>query len=319
MRLYLVMLVFLSFLLLSGCGTAKSGLAENQMWGRADATEIDVNSKVAGRVVELLVKEGTPVKKGQVVARIDKRDLETQKEQQEAAIAALAAQQEEASAVTVMQEGTTASAVEQARTNLALKEADYHRYEKLLQENAISRQFFEGARTNYDAALAAYNAALSGLKQNQVNRANENVLAKKLEQAKAALAQVMVSLDETEIRAPFDGIVTAKYVEAGSMISQGTPLIAVQDPTDNWVDIKVPETKLGQFQLQQTVTLIGRDDTTKVTGTVVDISRKAEFATRRATSERGTDTDIITFNMNIQVNKPVLRPGMRFRLAGDGA
>ena len=132
------------------------------------------------------------------------------------------------------------------------------------------------------------------------------------------MAQILVSLDETEIRAPFDGIVTEKYVEEGSMISQGTPLVAVQDPSDNWVDIKVPETKLNRYRLQQEVTLVGRDGITKVNGTIVDISRKAEFATHRATSERGTDTDIITFNMKIQVNSPKLRPGMRFRLEGEG-
>ena len=55
-----------------GCGSN----AENKVeWGRADAKEIDVNSKIAGRVVELLVKEGDEVRAGQVIARIDKRDL----------------------------------------------------------------------------------------------------------------------------------------------------------------------------------------------------------------------------------------------------
>ena len=54
---------------------------------------------------------------------------------------------------------------------------------------------------------------------------------------------------------------------------------------------------------------------TKVIGTVTDISRKAEFATQRATSERGNDSDIITFNVKIQVNSNLIRPGMRFRLA----
>ena len=64
----------------------------------------------------------------------------------------------------------------------------------------------------------------------------------KIAQAQAVLEQLEVSLDETEIQAPFDGVITAKYVEEGSMISQGTPLVAIQDPLDNWVDFKVPET-----------------------------------------------------------------------------
>ena len=61
-----LVLALLSF----GCG----GQAQTDKaveWGRADAKEIDVNSKVTGRVVELLVKEGAEVKAGQVIARID--------------------------------------------------------------------------------------------------------------------------------------------------------------------------------------------------------------------------------------------------------
>lgn len=210
----LLVFVLLMMLLCAGCG--KTANADQTTWGRADAKEIDVNSKIAGRVVELLVKEGDTVKEGQVIARIDKRSLEAQK-------------------------------------------------------------------------------------------------------AEATLQNIEVLLDETEIRAPFDGVITQKYIEEGSMISNGTPLVAVQDPEDNWIDIKVPETKLLKYHVSQEVTLIGRDNQMKVTGTITDISKKAEFATQRATSERGDETDIVSFNVKVQVNSDVLRPGMRFRLEGlDG-
>lgn len=150
-----------------GCGGSAS-TDKNVEWGRADAKEIDVNSKVAGRVVELLVKEGDEVKAGQVIARIDKRDLEAQRAQYEANIEAIQAQQVQA-----------------------------------------------------------------------------------------------------------------------------------------------------RFALGQEITLVGRDGETKVTGTITDISKKAEFATQRATSERGDATDIVSFNVKIQIDSPLLRPGMRFRLDGD--
>ena len=103
------------------------------------------------------------------------------------------------------------------------------------------------------------------------------------------------------------------------MVSNGTPLVAVQDPTDNWVDLKVPEPQLEDFTVGQDITLVGRDGKTQVMGTITDISKKAEFATQRATSERGDASDIVSFNVKIQINSPVLRPGMRFRLAGDAS
>ena len=313
-----------------GCG-GQAPTDKNVEWGRADAKEIDVNSKVAGRVVELLVKEGDEVKEGQVIARIDKRDLEAQKAQYEANIEAIQAQQVQAAAVTTMQSGTTTSALEQAqsaenkaRSDLALAEADYNRFSELVAEGAVAQQVFDQYATKYEVAQATYKQASAavaqaqaGLGQTAVNQANEAATARKLEQAQAALQQIEVSLDETEIKAPFDGVITEKYVEEGSMISNGTPLVAVQDPTDNWVDIKVPETQLSRFSLGDEITLVARDGETKVTGTITDISKKAEFATQRATSERGDATDIVSFNVKIQIDSPVLRPGMRFRLDGD--
>ena len=295
------MAVLLSLLMLLscvGCGLGKT--ASETTWGRADAKEIDVNSKVAGRVVELLVKEGDTVEAGQVIARIDKRSLEAQKTELEASIEAVRAQQSQAAVTTNMQQGATQSALSQAQT--------FDQYDTK----------YKTAQAAYEQAQGAVSQSNAGLLQTDVSKENEKALAAKLAQAEASLQDVEVSLDETEIKAPFDGVITEKYVEKGSMISNGTPLVAVQDTSDNWVDIKIPETQLSDFHLGQQVTLIGRDNKTKVTGTVTDISKKAEFATQRATSERGDASDIVSFNVKIQVNSDALWPGMRFRLAGDG-
>ena len=97
------------------------------------------------------------------------------------------------------------------------------------------------------------------------------------------------------------------------MVSSGMPLVAVQDPTDNWVNLKVKETELSKYQINQPIQLQGRDSKLKVQGTIIDISKKPEFATYRATNERG-DNDIITFNVKIQINSDKLRPGMRFKV-----
>ena len=328
-----IIFVMFGILLLAaamGCGSANQQ-ADKNVWGRADAKEIDINSKVSGRVIELLVKEGDTVTKGQVLAQIDQRDLLTQKEQREAEIQSIEAQQMQASYTTSMQSGTSGSALQQAQAvvgqaavSLEQARADDARYTELVAEGAVAQQTYEIYHTKYEVAQrslseaqAAEAKARAAMMQTTVSQANEEVLARKLKQAKAALEQLEVSLDETVIRAPFDGVITKKYVEEGSMISQGTPLVSVQDPMDNWVDIKVPETSLSQYKLNQQVELVGRDGKTKVQGTITDISKKAEFATQRATSERGDASDIISFNVKIQINSEVLRPGMRFRLLGD--
>lgn len=329
---YLLVMALMLVVCLTGCSLQQAGNASQETWGRADAKEIDINSKVAGRVVQLNVKEGDTVKKGDVLAYIDQRDLLAQKAQAEANIKALSAQVRQADVVTTLQDRTSRSsvdtasaAIDTAQSDLDLAAKDFARYQELYQQGAVSQAVFDSYKTKYEVAQAAvskaqsgYTSAQAGLLQTDVNTANADAVQKKLEAAQAQLQQIEVSLDETEIKAPFDGVITAKYIEEGSMISLGTPLVALQDPTDNWVDFKLPETKLKNLRLGQTVTLLARDGETKVKGTITDISKKSEFATQRATSERGNDTDIISFNVKVQVDDSFLRPGMRFQLlAGE--
>lgn len=317
-------LIVLSFSVLAGCGGNSSSA---ELWGRAEAKEVDINSKIPGRVVALLVKEGDRVEKGQLLARIDKRDITAQSEQAMANIKALEAQTAQAVSVTELQDHTAKASLhtakaqrERALAELNLAENDFSRFKQLMETGAISKQLFDSYRTKYEVAQAAYAqaqaavyAAEAGLLQTQVNRANEEAMRSKVAQARATLQQVEVNLDETEIRAAFSGIITVKYVEEGAMVSQGMPLVAIQDPSDNWINLKVKETELSKYSVRQIVKMQGRDNMLVLNGVIVDISKKPEFATYRATSERG-DNDIITFNVKIQTNSDRVRPGMRFKL-----
>lgn len=321
-----VVLTLMLMALAAGCGKSP---ASAEIWGRAEAKEVDINSKIPGRVVALLVKEGERIEKGQLLAKIDKRDMVAQSDQALANIKALEAQAAQAASVTELQDQTAKASLntaraqlERARAELGLAESDYQRFKKLVETEAISRQMFDSYRTKYEVAQAAYAqaqaavyAAEAGLLQTRVNLANEAAMQSKVVQAKASLQQVEVNLDETEIRSPLSGIVTAKYVEEGAMVSQGMPLVAVQDPLDNWINLKVKETELSAYSLQQPVKVQGRDSKLVLAGIIVDISKKPEFATYRATNERG-DNDIITFNVKIQTNSDKVRPGMRFKLLG---
>ncbi|HWR44016.1 HlyD family secretion protein [Sporomusa sp.] len=323
-----VVITLLSAAVLGGC--AKTNPVQ-EVWGRAEAKEVDVNSKIAGRVISLLVKDGDTVEKGQLLAKIDNRDLAAKANQAKAGIEALEAQLSQAATATSLQDQTAQATLNNAKAqlvkaqaDLSLAENDYQRFNGLLESGAVSKQVFDNYSTKYQVAQASYTqaqaavaAAEAGLLQSQLSRDNEAAVKGKVSQAQASLQEVEVYLDETEIRAPFAGIVTAKYVEEGAMVSTGMPLVAIQDPVNNWVNIKVKETELDKYSLQQPVELEGRDAKLKLPGTIVEISKKPEFATYRATNERG-DSDIITFNVKIQVNSEKIRPGMRFKLLNGG-
>ena len=113
--------------------------------------------------------------------------------------------------------------------DLALCESDYQRYSDLVESGAVSRQVYEQYATKYNVAQAAYAQAdsavaqaSSGLMVTSVNQAGESAVAKKIAQAEAQLEQLEVSLDETEIKAPFDGVITKKYIEEGNFGGKGS-------------------------------------------------------------------------------------------------
>lgn len=147
-----LLLVLAVVCLASGCSLQKE-TASDELWGRADAKEIDINSKVAGRVVQLRVKEGDTVKQGDIIAYIDQRDLLAQKAQAEANIKALQAQVRQSGVVTDLQDSTSKSQVDtasagldSAQSNLDLAEKDFNRYQELYAQGAIARKR-KGARS----------------------------------------------------------------------------------------------------------------------------------------------------------------------------
>ena len=277
-NLLVISFALAALLLAAGCG--KSDLREaNAVWGQADATEVDVNTKVPGRLVKLYVREGSQVKKGDMLAQIDARE-------QDALTDAAKAKVEAAKASRL-----------QALANYEQAQRDFARYEQLYQRGAVSKAVYEAYSSKQEVLGAVY------------KQANASV-----EASEKALKQSSINLGETILVAPFDGIVTTKYSDVGTMISSGMPIVAIQSPSDNWVNFKIKETDLGKYTLNSSVMLQGRNPELKLPGKIVDISKKPNFATYRATSERGNDDDIITFNVKVQTNDARVRPGMRFKL-----
>lgn len=302
-----------------------------ELWGMADAKEISVNSKVGGRVMEIFVEEGQAVKKGQLLARIDRDTPETQRTQAMAAMEAQYAQLQQTIVAAQSSSGTLAAALQsaqanaaQARATLGLAEKEEARYRQLLAQGAVSQQSYDTQLASLSEAQAAYDAALAGVEsaqanmlKNEENQAAIEAAAKQLEAMQGELAGVDVTLEETEIRAPFDGVITKKYVEEGSLVSSSIPMFAVQDVTDNWVDFKVKETELGSYSLGDAVSLQGRNADVLLGGTIESISRKADFATQKAVNERG-DRDVVTFNVKVRTDNSKVWPGMQFRLLKPG-
>ena len=232
-------------------------------WGMADAKEINVNSKVSGRILEIFVDEGDAVKKNQILAKIDQDFQDTQKKSAEAQIAAQIAQlqqilissQETAGTLDANLQNTNAKLF-QAETNLKLAEKNEARFRQLLQENAISEQTYDIYKTQLESAKADFSSAQANLEnakisflKNDENLAQQKILAEQIKNLQSQLDSVEINIKETEILAPFDGIITKKFVEEGQLVSNVVPLSSLKDPTDNWIDFKIKETELQNFEI----------------------------------------------------------------------
>lgn len=284
-----------------------------ELWGMADAKEVNVNSKVSGRVVKICVKEGEQVEAGQILAYIDRDNQDIARVEAQAAIAAQLAQLEQANIMAQNSRSVLDADLAKAKSDYDTAASNEARYRSLLASGAVSAQVYESYHNQLRTAQSALASAEANLLQNDVNEQSVNMHNEQLKELRAKLATVELSKDETVIRAPSDGIITKSYLEEGELVSPTVPLFSLQDPYDNWVDFKVKETELSKYALDQEVMVRGRDGETELVGHIVNISHKPEYATIKATSERG-EKDITAFNVKVQLDSDCVRPGMRFRL-----
>ena len=162
------LIVIISASVISGCGNSTA--ATQQVWGRAEAKEVDINSKIPGRVINLFVKEGEQVEKDQLLARIDNRDIIAKANQAKSGVAALESQLAQSSTVTSLQDQTLKASLssanaqlDNANANLSLTEKDANRFNELAASGAVSQQTVDGYRAKYQSAQAAYAAAQAGV------------------------------------------------------------------------------------------------------------------------------------------------------------
>ncbi len=198
-----------------------------------------VSSKATGRLVELNVREGSRLKAGALIARLDASDVAAQ-----AQAAAAGVQQADAG------RRVAEAGVRQAQVELGNAEAELRRMVDLQAQGFMSAQALDAAKRRVDAARVAVSSALAGVASAQGAHA-------------VALAQLkiqQVNRDNTEVRAPFDGVVLVKNANVGDMItpfssasgSQGA-VVTMADMGTLEVEADVSETNVGRIKAEQPV------------------------------------------------------------------
>jgi RND family efflux transporter MFP subunit len=206
----------------------------------------DLASQMMGNIVEIRDHEGDRVYRGQVLAVID--DSQPRAAVDRATAAELAAQQQ----------------LVAANSDLALAESTLKRYQYLYEQKVVSQQEFDEVNARHQATLARRDIAQAGQAQ-----------------ARAALNQATTSLAYTRIRAPFNGIVTHKKVDSGTLASPGMPIFTVEDMSRYQLEVAVNESDLWCVRLGGHVSVaIEALGNTELKGKVVEILPAADPASR---------------------------------------
>ena len=215
--------------------------------GRVDPSkQVELAFQVAGVLVKFPVKAGQKISRGQIIAQLRLAEfqarLETVQGQLDQARAALAALRLGESPEEQLQRETQERVTALILAN-ALKEFD--RYAKLVRLGDVSRQEYERAETNFRVAEEEHRAALQLLGKGRTTR-KEDVEAQEgtVRELGGQVAEAKLQLEDSTLRAPFDGVIAQRFVDEGQSITVNKPVIRLLgvDAVDIVVD--VPETVL---------------------------------------------------------------------------
>jgi len=211
-------------------------------------TTVQVGSQVSGQIKEILADFNTAVKKDQIIARIDPSSFELRVSQARADLDAAR------SAVAVQRSALAAQQAERARlrVNLLDAERDYRRKKTLVEKNFLSPAERDKAQTLFDATREQLRAAQA---QGKVNEAQVDAALAAVKQREALLNQAQVDLEKTIIRAPVDGTVILRNVDAGQTVAaslQAPVLFTIaQDLHDMQVEAAIDEADVGRLRVAQ--------------------------------------------------------------------
>ena len=263
------------------------------------AETASITSMVNGQVAEVLVSDTKAVKKGDLLLRIDNRDAEIALAQAQAELMKAKRQYKQTQAnssalnsqVFVSDDGINSAKAQVAKAQADLNKAqdDLARRQTLAASGAISKEELSTAQSavkNAEAGLALNQAGLAQAQSSQkaaqgTLAANEALIRGSNETsapdvliAETHVKQALLDLERTEIKAPFDGVITRRNIQVGQRVAPGSVLMMLVPITQLYVDANFKENQLPKVKVGQKVTLIsdlyGSD--VEFNGTVVGFS-----------------------------------------------
>jgi HlyD family secretion protein len=295
--------------------TANGNGARLEASGTVEAVEADLGFNLPGRIASIAVREGDAVAQGEVLAQLDAAELQARQE-------AMAAQVEAARAVlSEMEAGARTEEVAQARSAVRAAEQrrddarrDLDRAETLYAGGAISQEALDKARTVHEVAAEGLDQARDQLAIVRTGPRVERIAAQRasVAAAEAALREIEARLANATVKAPFAGRITIRHREPGETVQPGQPVVTLMDLKDRWVQIYVPEDRIGTVSIGQAATITSDSYPDREYGGVVSfIASEAEFTPRNVQTKEERVKLVYAVRVRIQDDPgQVLKPGV---------
>lgn len=248
--------------------------------GRLEATEVDVATKIAGRLAELTPHEGDLVEAGAVVGRLDADDLRAQLRAAEAQVVQARRALDESRA-----------GVRKSKAEAALAGKTLTRSEELVGGGFISRNKLDTDKTGMEGAIAGMAQA-----QARVAEADAAVAA-----AQARVDSLKATLNDTSLKSPITGRVLYRLAEPGEVLAAGGKALTLVDLSDMFMTLYLPTDTVGLVELgsDARIVLDAMPDE-PIPATVSFVAPKAQFTPREV--ETHTEREKLMFRLKLKAD-----------------
>ncbi len=255
-------------------------------------TKVEVKSKASGIVKKLLVDAGDKVKKGQLLAQLDKQEIEAQVAQSRAALQAAEANLKSSEA------DWQRAKVDAEAPDVPMLKSNYERAVQMAKDGVVSQSALEDADKGYKMGINKQNVAKAQIVVLQAKIAQSQA---QIAQSRANLQQLDEQLSYTDVQSPIDGVVLSRDVEMGDAVSSilvlgssATLVMTLGDTREVYVKGKVDESDIGRVYLKQPARIKVESFKDKTfNGVVTKIS------------PMGVEKDnVTTFEVRVSINNP---------------
>lgn len=310
----LILVALVALALVAWQYLTRNGVDENVLGGngRIEAVEIDVATKTAGRLSELLVREGEFVTAGQLLAVMDTQALQAQLQQAQAqerqaedavatATSQLAQRESEKAAAEAM--------VAQRAAELDAAQRRARRITELASRGASSQQEADDAAAVVNGATAALSAARAQVAaseaaittaRSQINSAQSAVAA-----AQAAVSRLQTEVDDSRLLAPRAGRVQYIVARQGEVLGAGGRVLNLIDVTDVYMTFFLPTAIVGRLELGSEVRIVlDAAPEYVIPATLSFIADEAQFTPK--TVETESEREKLMFRVRAQIARELL-------------